>query len=105
MASNVPIEAISSIVPPVTLELRHSVLTRPWFKTLCAWTAITVLATAAVLLAGDELLARARQLTEWWWHRPEALILGSVALLTAVVAVLADLDRQADADKPIYDIR
>ena len=44
-------------------------------------------------------------MAEWWWHRPEGLILGSVALLTGLAAVLADLDRQAEADKPIFDIR
>ena len=80
-------------------------LTRPWFKTLSAWTAIALVAAASVLLAGDELLVRARQFTEWWWHRPEGLILGSVALVTLLAAVFADLDRQADADKPTYDIR
>ncbi len=105
MASNVPIDAISSIVPSVTIELHNSVVARPWFKALCAWTAITLGATAVLLLAGDELLVRARPIAEWWWHRPEGLILGSVALVTVLSAVFADQDRQADAAKPVYDIR
>ena len=105
MASNVPIEATPSIVPSITIELRNRVLTRPWFKTLCAWTAITLAATAALLLAGDELSGRARQFAEWWWHRPEGLVLGSVALVTVLAAVFADLDRQAAADEPVFDIR
>ncbi len=105
MASNIPIGTIPSIVPPVTIELRNSVLTRPWFKALSAWTAIALVAAAAVLLAGDELLVRARQFAEWGWHRPEGLILGSVALVTVLAAVFADLNQQADADKPIFDIR
>ena len=105
MASNVPIEATPSIVSSVTIELSNRVLTRPWFKALCAWTAITLAATAALLLSGDELLGRARPFAEWWWHRPEGLIFGSLALVTVLAAVFADLDRQAEADKPIFDIR
>lgn len=104
MAHNVPIEATSSIIPSVTIELRRGVLTR-WVIALCAWAAIIFGAVAALLLAGDVLLARGRHVAEWWWQRPEGLVLGSVALLIVLMAVLADHDNRADADKPVYDIR
>ncbi len=102
---DIPIGATTPIVPAFPIDLRSHVSAHPWVITLCAWTVIALGATAAVLFAGDELVAPSRETAEWWWHRPEGLVLGIVALLAGLSAVLAWRDGRTDADKPIYDIR
>lgn len=105
MASYAPIGPTSPIIPAVAIDLRSQVSTRPWVLTLAAWTLVTLAAAAVVLLAGDELLVRSRQLAGWWTQRPEGVVLGAVVLLTAMAAGLATRDRRVDADKPVYDVR
>lgn len=105
MATNIPINAPSPLLPAGSIELRHGLHALPRALAIGAWSTIALGAVAFLLLAGDDLLAQGQRIAAWWWQRPEGLVVATVASLTALSALLAAGERRAEADKPVYDIR